>query len=190
MHNSLHPAWNPGVLLATEEITVTSCATSGRFATYSLDGSYGGAGFRSTPEKRFRLKALDTWTPEKQPGATGCDSAHYFTDRGDGITANAFYSQGTRFLDVRNPSDIKQVGYYRPDDANTWAAYWRPGGYVFVADFDRGVDVLKVSIGDGSRKLTAPALPARSLPNLPSREMGWLCQVPVAVGHAHPELVR
>jgi hypothetical protein len=190
MHNSLHPAWDPNVLLATEEVTVSACSQSGKFATYSLDGSYGGAGFRSTPDKRFRLKVLDTWTPEKQPGASGCDSAHYFTDRGDGITANAFYSQGTRFLDVRNPRDIKQVGYYRPDDANTWAAYWRPGGYVFVADFDRGVDVLKVSVGKGSAQLTAPALPARSLPNLPSSDMGWLCQVPVSVAHAHPELVQ
>jgi hypothetical protein len=152
MHNSLHPSWAKDVLLATEEITVTSCATSGRFATYDLKDSYGGAGFRSTKEDPYRLKVLDTWTPEKQPGATGCDSAHYFTDRGDGITANAFYTQGTRFLDVRNPRDIKQVGYFRPDDADTWAAYWRPGGYVFVADFQRGVDILKVGVGSTARR--------------------------------------
>lgn len=178
MHNSLHPAWAPGVLLATEEINTTSCRTSGRFATYSLAGSYGGAGFRSTPSKRFRLTVLGTWTPEHQPGASGCDSAHYFTDRGDGITANAFYTQGTRFLDVRDPRHIKQVAYFRPDDANTWAAYWRPGGYVFVADFQRGVDILKVSPGKNGSPVTAPVLSSRSLPNLPSRELGWLCQVP------------
>jgi hypothetical protein len=189
MHNSLHPAWNKHVLLATEEVTVTNCAKSGRFATYSLDGSYTGAGFRSTPAHRFRLKVLSTWTPEKQPGSTGCDSAHYFSDRGDGITANAFYTQGTRFLDVRDPKHIKQVAYYRPDDANTWAAYWRPGGYVFVADFGRGVDVLRVTLGRNGAPVTAPALPARSLPNLPSREFGWMCQVPAAVAVAHPELV-
>lgn len=157
MHNSLHPSWNPGVLLVTEEINTTSCAKSGRFATYSLDGSYGGAGFRSTPQKRYRMKVLDTWTPEDQPGGKGCDSAHYFTDRGDGITANAFYTQGTRFLDTRDPRNIKQVAYFRPDDANTWAAYWRPGGYVFVADFDRGVDVLKVSLGKNGAPVSALA---------------------------------
>jgi hypothetical protein len=189
MHNSLHPSWNTGVLLATEEVTVTNCAQSGRFATYSLADSYGGAGFRSTPAKRYRLKVLDTWTPEKKPGSTGCDSAHYFSDRGDGITANAFYSQGTRFLDVRDPKHIKQVAYFRPDDADTWAAYWRPGGYVFVADFTRGVDILKVSLGKNGAPVTAPPLPARSLPNLPSREMGWMCQVPAAIAAAHPELV-
>jgi hypothetical protein len=189
MHNSLHPAWNKGILMATEEVTVTACAKSGRFVTYSLADSYGGAGFRSTPAHKFRLKELDTWTPEKQPGSTGCDSAHYFTDRGDGITANAFYTQGTRFLDVRNPKDIKQVAYYRPDDANTWAAYWRPGGYVFVADFQRGVDILKVSLGKTSKTVFAPPAPARAVVNLPSRDFGWMCQVPASVAAARPDLV-
>jgi hypothetical protein len=178
MHNSLHPAWNKGILMATEEVTVTACAKSGKFVTYSLDGSYGGAGFRSTPAKKFRLKELDTWTPEKQPGSTGCDSAHYFTDRGDGITANAFYTQGTRFLDVRDPKNIKQVAYYRPDDADVWAAYWRPGGYVFVADFQRGVDILKVTIGKNGKAVSAPPAPARTVVNRPSRDFGWMCQVP------------
>ncbi|MDT7538449.1 MAG: hypothetical protein QOI82_2034 [Actinomycetota bacterium] len=188
MHNSLHPAWNKSILMATEEVTVTNCAKSGKFATYSLDGSYGGAGFRSTPAHKFRLKVLDTWTPEKQPGSTGCDSAHYFTDRGDGITANAFYTQGTRFLDVRDPKHIKQVAYYRPDDADTWAAYWRPGGYVFVADFQRGVDVLKVTIGKNGKEVAAPPVPTRSIVNLPSRDFGWMCQVPASVAATRPEL--
>jgi len=189
MHNSLHPSWNPGVLLATEEVTSGGCSQLGKFATYSLAGSYGGAGFRSTPAQRYRLTVLGTWTPEKAPGSDGCDSAHYFTDRGDGITANAFYSQGTRFLDVRDPRNITQVAYYRPDDANTWAAYWRPGGYVFVADFTRGVDVLKVAIGKNGAVVRAPAMPKRSRPNLPSRDMGWVCQVPASLAAAHPELV-
>ena len=189
MHNSLHPSWNPRILLATEEVTVTDCAKSGKFATYSLDGSYTGAGWRSTKAHPFRLKVLDTWTPEKQPGSTGCDSAHYFTDRGDGITANAFYSQGTRFLDVRDPRHIKQVAYYRPDNADTWAAYWRPGGYVFVADFQRGVDILKVDIGKNGKEIAAPPAPARSLVNLPSRDFGWMCQVPASIAAQHPDLV-
>jgi hypothetical protein len=189
MHNSLHPAWNKKVLLATEEVTEGGCAQRGKFATYSLAGSYGGAGWRSTKAKPYRLTLLDTWTPEKQSGSTGCDSAHYFTDRGDGITANAFYTQGTRFLDVRNPKDIKQVAYFRPDDADTWAAYWRPGGYVFVADFQRGVDVLKVSIGKNGKEISAPPAAAKAPVNLPSRDFGWMCQVPAAVAVHHPDLV-
>ncbi|HYN35707.1 MAG TPA: hypothetical protein VEV82_01915, partial [Actinomycetota bacterium] len=164
----MHNAWrNPkakvdgrrgDVLYATEEANTTACAQSGRFATFDLKGSYEGQGWKNIDKTQFRMKALDTWTPEKADGATGCDSAHYLSDRGDGLLAYAFYSQGTRFLDVSNPRNIKQVGYYRPDDANTWAPYWHDG-YVFVANFDRGVDVLKFG-GGGGKAVTAPPLSA------------------------------
>jgi hypothetical protein len=174
MHNSLRRG---DALVVTEEVTgASSCAGFGRLATYSLKNTYAGAGFRSSKAHPFRMKVLDTWTPEKQAGSSGCDSAHYFTDRGDGVLAMAFYAQGTRFLDVRNPADIRQVGFYRPDDANTWAAYWRPGGFVFVADLVRGVDVLKV--GALQNKVTAPALVSRPSANEPDPVWRWMCQVP------------
>jgi len=176
MHNSYHPSYLKDVVVATEEVTgAPNCASFGKLVTYDLKDTYGGAGFRSTKANPFRMKVLDTWTPEKQVGSSGCDSAHYFKDRGDGLLAMAFYGQGTRFLDVRDPKNIKQVGFYRPDDADVWAAYWRPGGYVFVADFMRGVDVLKV----GSLK-NVVAAPAVSRPNLnrPDPVWKWLCQVP------------
>jgi hypothetical protein len=89
----------------------------------------------------------------------------------------AFYRQGTRFLDVRDPRNIRQIGFYRPLDADTWAAYWRPGGYVFVADVLRGVDVLRV--GDLRNEVAAPALSSRRNPNRPDRVWRWMCQVPV-----------
>ena len=88
----------------------------------------------------------------------------------------AFYAQGTRFLDVRDPRNIKQLGFYRPDDANTWAAYWRSGGYVFVADLTRGVDVLRV--GKLQNSVAAPAVSRPTL-NRPDPVWTWLCQVPV-----------
>lgn len=154
MHNSWHD-WvkggakpGPGgvprnrVLLGTEENIVSDCATAGRFVAYDLAGTYNGQGFKPDTAPTKRMTVLDTWTPEHQQGSTGCDSAHYFTSRGDGLTANAFYSQGVRFLDTSDPTDIRQVGYFVNSDSNTWAAYWH-NGYVFVADFGRGVDVLK-----------------------------------------------
>ncbi|MDX6664788.1 MAG: hypothetical protein QOG68_994, partial [Solirubrobacteraceae bacterium] len=148
------------VLLATEENVVTDCKTSGRFVTYDLRGTYKGEGFAKGTAGTARLKPLDTWTPEKQEGASGCDSSHYFTSRGDGITANAFYTQGVRFLDTRDPANIRQVGYFVNADSNTWAAYWHKG-YVFVADLQRGVDVLKFD-GSGSGMATVKAPPQRS----------------------------
>ncbi|MGH2739069.1 MAG: LVIVD repeat-containing protein [Actinomycetota bacterium] len=148
MHNAWHnvkarvEGRRGDVLYASEENVTTECASSGRFVTYDLLGSYDGEGWIDIDQTHFRMRALDVWTPEGEEGSTGCDSAHWFQDRGDFMLAVAFYGQGTRFLDVSNPKKIQQVGYYRPDDASAWAAYWHDG-YVYVPDFTRGVDILR-----------------------------------------------
>jgi hypothetical protein len=163
------------VLYATEENIVSDCATSGRFAIYDLKGSKNGEGWRNIEKTKFRMKVLDTWWPEGQKGTTGCDSAHYLSDRGDGLLAYSFYSQGTRFLDVSNPRKIRQVGYFRPDDANVWAPYFHDG-YVYVADFTRGIDVLKFKGGPRSKALRAPVdLTPSTLQ--PSQTFGYICPV-------------
>jgi hypothetical protein len=168
------------VLYATEEDVTSSCDTAGRFATYDLKSSYGGAGFKNIARTKFRMKPLATWTPEGQAGSNGCASAHYFSDRGDQVLAYAFYEQGTRFLDVRDPRHPRQIGYFRPDDASTWAAYWHKG-YVFIADNARGVDVVKLTTPARVTVHTVPTVVAppltRSvpLPFGPSATLGWLC---------------
>lgn len=207
MHNAWHSPTlavdgrKGDVLLATEEVTGSDCAGSGKFATYDLQNTYKGAGFRNIAQTKFRMKQLSTWTPEKAPAAAGCDSAHYFQDRGDGLLSMAWYSQGTRFLDVRDPRHIKQVAYYRPSNANTWAAYWHKG-YVYVADFQRGVDVIQLT-GKAAKSLapttsasgaptpgislatvTAPVRSAASLiapGTAADPTFGWICRVPAAV---------
>lgn len=162
MHNSLRlldrtVAGERGrVLYGTEENVTSSCASSGRAVTYDLAGSFDGEGFRDIATTKFRMRVLDTWTPQGQEGATGCDSAHYFTDRGDGIQAWAFYGQGVRFLDVSDPTDIRQIGFFRAQDANAFAAYFHKG-FVFVADVARGVDVLRYT---GPGPGNAPPNPA------------------------------
>jgi hypothetical protein len=149
------------VLYATEENITSDCSQSGRFTTYDLKGTFQGQGFRDIARTHHRMRVLDTWTPQHQEGASACASSHYFTSRGDGVFANAFYEQGVRFLDVSDPRNIRQIGWYRPADANTWAAYWH-GGYVYVADLQRGVDVLRFGGRPGDRALlAAPSAPAR-----------------------------
>lgn len=173
------------VLYATEEVTgASSCQGFGRFATYDLRGTFHGQGWRNIAHTHFRMHELDEWTPEKQPGSSGCDSAHYFTDRGDQFLAGAYYTQGTRFLDVSDPRHIRQVGYFRPNDADTWAAYWHKG-YVFIADFQRGIDVIRLK----DQAQAATAMPTVSAPPLPmgrsladvARPQGpwhWMCVQP------------
>ena len=182
MHNAARPlaAQIPGdetsrgmVLYGTEENLTSSCAASGRFATYDLRGSLNGEGFRDIANTKFRMTALDTWTPQGQEGATGCASAHYFSDRGDGLLAAAFYGQGTRFLDVSDPTDIRQVGYYRPASANTWAAYWHDG-LVFIADNARGIDIVRFEDGAGATVAAPPAPGAIAMPAM-DPALGYLC---------------
>jgi hypothetical protein len=145
------------ILYATEENISPLCSDSGRFTTYDLKGTFNGQGWRNIARTHDRMRVLDTWTPEGQEGTAGCSSSHYFTSRGDGVFANAFYEQGVRFLDVSNPRDIRQIGWYRPQDSNTWAAYWHRG-FVFVADVQRGVDVLRFS-GRPGAPVTVAARP-------------------------------
>ena len=169
------------VLLGTEENIVTDCATSGRFVSYDLRGTHAGEGFKDTARTHHRMRVLDTWTPEHQDGSSGCDSSHYFTSRGDGITANAFYTQGVRFLDTSNPTDIRQVGYWRPADTDVWAAYWH-NGYVYVADFTRGVDVLRFRGAAGrARKVRLATAAPRGATTLrfSRRLFGGLCPLSV-----------
>jgi hypothetical protein len=165
------------VLYGTEENLGSNCASSGRAVAYDLRGSLDGEGWRDTATTKHRMRALDTWTPQGQQGATGCASAHYLDDRGDGIVAWAFYGQGTRFLDVSDPKDIRQVGYFRPDGASTWAPYFR-GDYVYVADNARGIDILRFTGSTASPTLAAPAAEVTPLPAM-SRTFGYMCPTKV-----------
>jgi hypothetical protein len=161
MHNSMRPVgrratdgadvahWGSGNLLyATEESFLDGCAADGVLTISSLDGSYGGEGWKSTPDKPFRLKSVGTWSVAGQEGSdpTSADcSAHYFDIKGK-VLVQSFYAQGTRFLDVRDPTNPTQIAYYRPADASAWAPYWHRG-LVYVADNVRGVDILKLTAG-------------------------------------------
>ena len=82
------------------------------------------------------------WAP-----VTGLCSAHYFDYR-DGIVAQGWYEEGTRFLDVRDPTHVTQVGYWVPTKGETWSVVYPPtdptGEVVYALDFARGIDVLRL----------------------------------------------
>jgi hypothetical protein len=183
LHNSIHPqaaaykarkAGDVGgkvrrgeVLLMTEEnYTDTNtedsepmpggCREQGRFETWDARDYSDGR----TP------KVLDRWTTEVESApylsgnhapVTAFCSSHWFTER-KGLVANGWYEQGTRFLDVRTPGNIRQVGYWIPPNAVTWAAYWVTDDIVYTADVGRGLDVLRID--RGARSGTAPTVTA------------------------------
>jgi hypothetical protein len=147
MHNSYHPAGKRDLLYITEESFNAGCATDGVLVIASLKGSYNGEGWKSTPQQPFRLNTVSSWGVAGQEGtdpASADCSAHYFDVNGN-ILVQSFYSQGTRFLDVSDPTNPRQIAYHRAADAQSWQPVWHRG-LVYVADNARGIDVLKLTV--------------------------------------------
>jgi hypothetical protein len=185
-----HPAGS--LVYGTEEAFTPNCVNGGNFVIASLEGSYDGQGWRSTVDEPFRLRTVGTWSPWLKEGmgiGASC-SAHYF-QLSDGIVAYAWYTQGVRFLDITDPTDPIQVAYFRPLNANAWAPYWH-NDHVFIADGNRGVDIIRLTdeaedAAADRAEVLAPSLPAEALARQaatlatfgPDPVLGWSCRVPV-----------
>jgi hypothetical protein len=144
------------VALMTEEDFTEPCDQGGRIVAADITSSLGGEGAaNSTPDKPFRMTALDSFHPLRNPpagdtaGITSC-SAHYFEVSGSAVAA-AWYGQGLRVLDASNARNLRQVGYYYVEgtDAATnpsslsWDTAWR-GRLVYLFDMDRGIEILRL----------------------------------------------
>lgn len=166
--------FQPGeLILATEEAFGSpTCDGIGVFAIASLEGSYDGEGWTSTPEDPFRLETISTWSPAGEEGTNVAGpfcSAHYF-DRDKEVVAYSWYAQGTRFLDVSDPRNPFQIAYYRPDGAVSFAPYFYED-VVYVADIARGVDILRLNDGAAdaqqkSKPVKAPKMSEAATRNL------------------------
>ena len=192
---------NGNVFLATEEDTTAGeCGPQyGSFQTWHIpyvdaaryrkdNPSLGVGGGRMTP--------LDNWYPEDAAVGSAC-SAHYFDYHEKGFVAQGWYEYGTRILDVRNPKNIKQVGYFFNNAMQAWASYWVPArndkgkvtgrstNIVYTADEVRGIDVLEVKLpgtGPKDTRPIAPNVPLGWMPTLvsaPSQEWGFACRIPL-----------
>ena len=175
MHNAYHVPQALGdqaagdVMLITNENNTTNCNTAGKFIIASLKGARDvednlPAGPQTTPALMPRLAQYST---AGKPGefidstrAIGDCSAHWFTVKGN-IVALGNYEQGTRFVDISDPRNPEQVGYFRVParaasgntpaviSSNTASAIWH-GKYVYVSDYARGIDVVKFSAPKGT----------------------------------------
>jgi hypothetical protein len=200
----MHNAWRPvghdaprgdkryrkgELLLATEEDFgpgPDACKDRGQFTIASLEGSYNGESWRSTPAQPFRLKRVGNWNPFEKEGTRSdlsfC-SAHYFDVDGPLVTY-AWYGQGTRFLDISDPANPVQIAYYRPDNTNVWASYYHEG-YIYTADQGRGVDVLRFTRRHREEVAAPPTSAAQtaylktlSRKYVPDSSTGLICLLP------------
>jgi hypothetical protein len=168
-------------LLVTEEDWLTpACVSQGRFATFNISNL-------------GNITTSDVWQPEvemaphNQTGVATC-SAHWFTERNN-IVAIGWYQQGTYFLDVSNPADIKVAGFYAPTNSTSWAAYWVSDDIVYVTDATRGLEVLRLNgtmsaaaVESEMFKVAASrvnAAPVDVVEMLPHPQWGIACSIPV-----------
>ena len=97
-----------------------------------------------TPLDEFRL---DKGLPlnGRMPNSSYC--VHWFsthpTYRNGGMVSIAWYEQGTRFLHISRSGKITEVGWYLPLGANASAAYWITDRIVYIADYNRGLDIVR-----------------------------------------------
>lgn len=176
-----------------EDYNRPTCKGAGSFQTWGLTDE-------RTSTGAAKLGLLDMYTTEleklvtDQSGwapVTGLCSAHYFDYR-DGIVAGGWYEEGTRFLDVRDPANIRQVGYWVPTKGETWSVVFPPtdptGTIVYALDFARGIDVLRLDRSDLEPRrapirrswLQGAADTSRTGLTVRSR-YGYVCRIPVGV---------
>ena len=176
--NRTYPAGGDGniVGIVEEDYARPTCEGAGSFQTWKI----GDDGI---------LRLQDQWATEIQALSSGSGfaplaglcSAHYFDQR-DGLVANAWYEEGMRLLDVRDPSNIKQVGYWIPAKGETWSALFAPndptGQTIYSLDFVRGIEVLHVDRSDMTKK-SAPVRRTwvrRAAKSSRSARTGWSTQ--------------
>jgi hypothetical protein len=142
-HNSHRRAGDDVVFITEEDYSRPGCRGAGSFETWSLPVDENGqpTGAEMTPLDKWETELLaDT----AQPAAV-C-SAHYFDLRSN-VVAQGWYEQGVRLLDVSDPADIRQVGYFITPTSAMWAAYWAPtdpkGRVLYAVDASHGIDVLE-----------------------------------------------
>lgn len=184
------------VLAVTEEdYTRPTCQGQGSLQTWQIKPG------ETNSDGTTRLTLLDQWTTElnelaNQTGrspATGLCSAHWF-DEARGVLAQGWYDQGVRFMDISNPRDIRQIGYW-VTAGTFWAAYYAPTDpkreIVYALDTATGVDVLRfarTAKPAQARTVRAPVLNRWLIADdgfrrfLPSSKWGYAC--PLITGAA------
>ena len=92
--------------------------------------------------------------------AKGC-TIHVFWQAPDqNRITTAWYGRGTRVVDFSNPAAPRELAWYVPTNANTWAS--KPhNGYIYTGDINRGLDVLKYT-GEGGEGWPGTAGPAEA----------------------------
>ena len=146
LHNSYRKK-NSKVLYVTEEdYNRPGCRGAGSFETWRVPTKKKGM-----PNGK-QVTLMDHWETELNVAGAAAPavmcSAHYFDVLGN-VVAQGWYEQGIRFLDVSNPKNVRQIGFFSAPNSLNWAAYFAPtdpsGEIVYSLDASHGLDVLQLA---------------------------------------------
>jgi hypothetical protein len=144
------------MVLVGGESVGPQCASDAAAAFHTYDASNWATTGTFKPLDEFRL---DTGLLVDGRMAESSYCVHWFTPhptyRNGGLVAIGWYEQGTRFLRVGRDGSITEVGWFVPLGGTASAAYWITDRIVYVADYNRGFDILRYT-GDVTPGEPAP----------------------------------
>jgi hypothetical protein len=147
IHSNLWPnQMKERYLLVGGETSGPACddADDGKFMTWDTEGW----------AKTHTLTLVDEYqvtnglpTEGNAPANLFC--THWFDThpkyRHGGLVAMAWYEHGTRLFDIDKKGKISEAGYFVPFAGSTSAAYWVTNEILYTADYNRGIDILRVA---------------------------------------------
>ena len=86
-------------------------------------------------------------------GGVGACTSHVFEISDDSKRiVISWYTAGTRLLDITDPAAITELGWFIPEDGDSWSSKFHPRmgkTWVFSNDINHGFDVYKIGEGGG-----------------------------------------
>ena len=132
------------LLMAGETVLNRKCSeTSAAFMTWDASKWQKTGSFTMIDEYRMKNGTyLDGSPPANVSCSTHWHEAHPDFKNG-GLVAAAFFEHGSRFIDVSDKGQIKEIGWFLPAAGSTSAVYWITDRIAYTLDYNRGIDILK-----------------------------------------------
>ena len=139
-----------------------ACDGQGSLQTWQITDEHNADGTQQAQAARHvddRAQRARRPRPGARRPTVNC-SAHWF-DEQRGLLAQGWYDQGVRFLDISDPRDIRQVGYFVDARARSGPRTSRPTDPTrrpsTASTSPGGIDVLHIDRGASSAERTMPA---------------------------------
>ncbi|MDQ3951435.1 MAG: hypothetical protein M3279_00510 [Actinomycetota bacterium] len=145
-HGNLWPRRGRDRFLLLGGEKVGPCSKTENAGLFTYDVSRWRSEGVAEPVGAFRL---ENGSPTDGNAAYNTNCAHWFDThpewRNGGLVAMAWYEHGTRLLEVDRTGQIEERGWFLPLDGSVWGAYWVSEDVIYAVDYNRGVDVLRVT---------------------------------------------